>query len=72
MYISRRNKIEDRTGQEAISVWLCNIRARLWLEFKFYKMMGDLETFKQRWCYWDVICTVNDEELQFTHFYEFM
>lgn len=48
--------------ETCLVVWLCSIRSRLWLEFK---TMGHLETFKKRWCY--IICTVNHEELKFSH-----
>ncbi|KAK9533203.1 hypothetical protein VZT92_008342 [Zoarces viviparus] len=34
IYLSRKNRVEIREGQEARSVWLCNIKARLWLEFR--------------------------------------
>ena len=29
IYISRKNRVENREGQEAKAVWLINIRARL-------------------------------------------
>jgi len=47
-------------------MWLCNIRARLWLEFRFYKDIGDLEAFKQRWCFNGIVCSVVEEELMLT------
>lgn len=65
VYVSRNNKMKDRAGQEVTSVWRCSIRSRLWLEFKFYKTMSNLEMFEQQWCYKDIICTVQDEELHF-------
>jgi len=57
--------VENREGQEAGAVWLCNIRARLWLELRFYKHIGDLDAFKQRWCFKDIVCSVVEEELVF-------
>jgi len=48
IYLSRKSRLENREGQDARAVWLCNIRARLWLEFRVYKHIGDLEAFKQR------------------------
>ena len=65
IYISRKNRVENREGQEAKAVWLINIRARLWLDFRFYKHIGDLDSFKQRWCFNDIVCSVVDEELVF-------
>ena len=46
-------------------MWLVNIRARLWLDFRFYKHIGDLDAFKQRWCFNDIVCSVVNEELVF-------
>ena len=65
IYISRKNRVENREGQEARAVWLCNIRARLWLEFRFYKHIGDIDAFKIRWCFNDIVCSVVDDELVF-------
>ena len=65
IYISRKNRVENREGQEAKAVWLVNIRARLWLDFRFYKHTRDLDAFKQRWCFNDIVCSVVDEELVF-------
>ncbi|KAK0155410.1 Transposon TX1 uncharacterized protein [Merluccius polli] len=48
-----------------MAVWLVNIRARLWLDFRFYKHIGDLDAFKQRWCFNDIVCSVVNEELVF-------
>ena len=68
IYISRRNKVEDKAGQEASSVWRCNVRCRLRMEFCFYKMIGDLDTFKNIWCYEDILCSVVDDKLIFAYF----
>jgi len=62
--------VENREGQEAGAVWLCNIRARLWLEFRFYKHIGDLEALKQRLCFNGIVCWVVEEELVLTTFYQ--
>ncbi|XP_056262373.1 mitochondrial adenyl nucleotide antiporter SLC25A23-like isoform X1 [Pseudoliparis swirei] len=65
IYLTRKSRVENREGQEAGAVWLCNIRARLWLEFRFYKHIGDLDAFKQRWCFKGIVCSVVEEELEF-------
>ncbi|MPV02346.1 hypothetical protein FVA96_24450 [Escherichia coli] len=65
IYLSRKARVKDREGQEARAVWLVNIRARLWLEFRFYKHIGDVDTFKQRWCFNNVVCSVEKNELVF-------
>ena len=64
VYISRRNKVEGRAGHEAPPVFLCNVRA--WLEYTFYKAFGDVDAdFKQRRCYNNIICFVENDELHF-------
>ena len=65
VYISRRNKVEEREGHNAHTVFLCNIRARVWLEFQFYRTIEDVDAFKQRWCYGGFICSVVNNVLIF-------
>ncbi|KAK0155417.1 hypothetical protein N1851_002219 [Merluccius polli] len=60
VYISRWNKVEGREGHNAHTVFLCNIRARVWLEFQFYKTIEDVDAFKQRWCYAAVLLQTNN------------
>ena len=60
VYISRRNKMEGKEGHNAHTVFLCNTRARVVLEFQFYKTIGDVDAFKQRWCYGGFICSVEN------------
>ena len=63
--VSRRNKVEDKAGQEAASVWRCNTRCRIRLEFSFYKMCNNLDYFKDFWCYGAALCSIVDDELIF-------
>ena len=65
VYVSRRNKAEGRTGHEATPVFLCNVRARIWLEYRFYKAIGDLDAFKQHWCYNNIISVFDNDGLIF-------
>ena len=67
IYISRKKRVENK-GQDSRTVWLCNIRARLWLEYTFYKNIGDLDTFKNRWCYKNIVCSSVD--LLFVHIFK--
>ncbi|KAJ3603143.1 hypothetical protein NHX12_030886 [Muraenolepis orangiensis] len=70
IYLSRKNRIENWKGEEAKAIWLCNIRARLWLEHRFSKHVGDLDAFKQRWCHEDIVCSVVDEDLHFAQVFK--
>lgn len=66
VYMTRKNKIEGREGQHVVIVFKNLIKARLMIDFKFYKMMNDLESFLQKWCFNEAICTVIEEMLIFT------
>ncbi len=53
-----------------INPTVCNlcpfmIKARVWVDFKFYKMMKDLIFFSVQWCHNEAICSVVDELLLF-------
>jgi len=43
----------------------CNIKARVGLEFDFYKAMGDLEAFTDKWAYEGIVCSVKEQQLVF-------
>uniref|UniRef100_A0AAQ6ILA1 Reverse transcriptase domain-containing protein n=1 Tax=Anabas testudineus TaxID=64144 RepID=A0AAQ6ILA1_ANATE len=60
--IYRTRKAE---GQEVTSVFRALVRARLWLDFKFYKFMNNLPGFVQQWCYDNVLCSVVEDDLVF-------
>ena len=67
IYVSRKNRVVNREEQEAREVFLINVRARLWLEFRFYQSIGNLEAFKDCWCWEGLLCSVV-EELHFARF----
>ena len=45
VYITRKNKIEGREGQHVVIVFKNMVKARVMFDFKFYKLMNDLESF---------------------------
>nr|BAC82605.1 pol-like protein [Tetraodon nigroviridis] len=63
IYVTRRNKVEGRAGQDAASVWRCSVRCRLRLEFGFYKMTDDQQTFIDTWCFGQILCSVDNNIL---------
>lgn len=65
IYKTRRNRIENRCGQEITSLFKALIKSRIVVEFKYYKAMNDIETFKLQWCYNSILCTVMEEDLNF-------
>lgn len=58
IYSSRKNKVEDRTGQEALPVFISLVKARVWVDFRFYKEMNNIDEFLKQWCYKDALCSV--------------
>ena len=68
IYLTRRNRIENREGQNAKSMWQAKLRARLKLEFNFYKQTGDLEGFDRVWCFKKILCSVKEDNLHLAHF----
>jgi len=65
IYKTRTNRIENRGGQEIGVLFKAFIKSRITVEFKYYKAMNDIETFKKQWCYNSIFCTVVEEELFF-------
>ena len=66
-YITRRNKVR---GKESVlrRVFVALLRARVFIDFKFHKLMKNLNVFTKLWCFNDVICSLEEEELVFTLF----
>ena len=66
IYVSRRNKMKCLSCVDVATVWRCNLRCRLRLEFSFYKLLTDLQSFSDIWCYKNILCAVLNDELVFT------
>lgn len=65
IYSSRKNRVEDRTGQEALPVFISLVKARVWVDFRFFKGMSNIDDFVEKWCYKDAICSVVGDDLIF-------
>lgn len=65
IYVTRRNRIENRPNQDAVILFKAFLRARVSVEFKYYQLMNDLESFELQWCFNNIICVVIDGELIF-------
>lgn len=68
IYVSRRNKIEQNLDVNLVLFFSKLIRSRILIDFHFYKTMGDLEEFEQRWCLSNMLCEVVDDSLCFAPF----
>lgn len=65
IYVTRRNRIENRSNQDAVTLFKAFLRARVGVEFKYYQLMNDLESFELQWCFSNIICVVVDGVLIF-------
>ncbi len=57
--------MEQRDNDDVIVVFKYLLKARILIDFRFYKAMSDLSAFDLKWCRHDVLCTIADEELYF-------
>lgn len=63
--MSRKNKIEKKSNDDVIFVFKSLLKVRILIDFRFYKAMCDLCTFKMKWCCWEGLCKIDDDELFF-------
>lgn len=68
IYVTRRNRVEEIPGTELSDVFPSLVKSRVLVDFRFFKLMNDLETFEARWCYKNALCSVLNEELHFSYF----
>ena len=66
IYVTRRNKVENQPGTNVV-LFPALVKARVLVDFHFYKLMQNLETFEDVWCVKHAICTVFESELHFSH-----
>ncbi|KAI4890612.1 hypothetical protein NFI96_004370 [Prochilodus magdalenae] len=65
IYVSRKNKMSQSSDHDAIQVFTRLVRARVKVDFNYYRSMKDLDSFKLVWCSEDVVCSVEEDELVF-------
>ena len=63
VYLSRRNKVEESSDHDAVWLLIKMMKARLKVDFEYYKEMNDLSEFIRVWCYKGVLCSVSEEVL---------
>ncbi len=63
IYISRRNKIDGSLDCDASTLFVRMIKARLKVDFDFYKSTNNVEELISIWCYKDVLCSIVDNML---------
>ena len=65
VYISRKNKIEQDSDNDVLTVLFRLLRSRVQMEFKFYNSLSNLADFESVWCYKGAVCSVTNGELVF-------
>lgn len=65
VYMSRRNKVEGFTDDDAVFVFVKMVKSRLRIDFNYYRLMNDLGKFSIIWCYMDVLCSIVENNLIF-------
>ena len=65
VYISRKKKVEENMDIEAKLLCINMMKARLLIDFSFYKASGDLESFQQIWCFNRSVSSVTEDKLLF-------
>ncbi len=68
IYVSRRNKVENISGQDVLMVFANLIKSRVIIDFNFFKAMNDLSSFETKWCSRNVLCSVCEGMLFFASF----
>lgn len=68
IYVSRRDKIELKRDNNVEKVFTALVKARLSIDFRFYKTMESLTVFEGIWCHKGALCSVVEEELKFALF----
>ena len=65
IYISRKKKIENSVEIEADLLFRRMVKARIKIDFNFYKAMKDFDQFQMIWTYGDILCSVIEDQLFF-------
>lgn len=66
IYVSRKNRIEQKPCQSVSDVFLAFITSRVWIDLKLYKAMDDLTTFEMIWCNKGALCSISEGDLFFS------
>lgn len=67
IYTSRKKKIEQNSEQNVVAMFSNMLKARILIDFAFYKHMDDLITFEGIWCCNEALCSVFEGDLFFAH-----
>lgn len=68
VYMSRKNMIERTVGQNVVVLLFALVKARILIDFNFYKSVNDLACFVLKWCEKGAVCSIVEGEVVFAQF----
>ena len=66
IYVCRKRKIDDSVDIDVVLLFKRMVKARIMIDFNFYKAMKDFDQFSMIWTYGDVLCSVIEDQLVFS------
>lgn len=66
VYVSRKRKVEDGVDADVVLLFSRMVKARIMIDFKYYKEMQDLDQFKLTWTHGLILCGVKEHQLTFS------
>lgn len=65
IYISRKNRVQQKGGDDVIAVFKNLVKSRITIDFLFFKQMSAIDVFEDKWCCGGALCSVLNEEIIF-------
>ncbi len=59
IYVTRRNKIEKKSGQNVVLIFKNMVKARILIDFNFHRLMSMMNVFEIQWCCSNLCSVVN-------------
>ncbi len=59
IYVTRRNKIEKKSGQNVVLIFKNMVKARILIDFNFHRLMSTMNVFEIQWCCSNLCSVVN-------------
>lgn len=66
VYVSRKRKVDDSVDVDVTLLFTRMVKARIRIDFNYYREMKDVDQFCVIWAHGDVLCSVEGEQLVFS------
>ena len=66
VYVSRNRKIDHLVDINLTLLFKRMVKARIMIDFNYYKEMKDVDEFNLMWAHGDVLCSVKESQLLFS------